>query len=106
VNDCFLHISSYAHAMLVEQVMAMHGRGSSDPKQYRRTLECMSSAALRRAIEESDFPDLETEAFMKPAGESPAQFPASAETTDDIQRAIRRTGASTPAREVLTTDNP
>jgi hypothetical protein len=58
MNDCFLHIESYAHGHLVERVMALHGRGSSNPKQYRLTLECMSSAALSRAIEESDFPAL------------------------------------------------
>lgn len=56
MNDAFLHIESHARAMLVEQVMAIHGRGSSDPKTYRRILEGMSMAALQRAIDESDFP--------------------------------------------------
>jgi hypothetical protein len=42
--------------MLVEQVMAIHGRGSSDPKLYRQVLERMAAPALRRALEESGFP--------------------------------------------------
>lgn len=56
MNDPWLNIHSYAKAHLVEQVMAMHGRASSDPKLYRRILERMDSAALRRALTESDFP--------------------------------------------------
>lgn len=52
------NIHSHAHAMLVEQVMALHGRGSSDPKTYRRILERMNSPALLRALNESDFPAL------------------------------------------------
>jgi len=52
-------ILAHSHTMLVEQVMAMYGRASSDPKTYRRLLEGMSSATLRRALEESDFPALE-----------------------------------------------
>jgi len=54
--DPWLNIHSYAHTWLVEQVMAVHGRGSSDPVTYRRVLERMDSPALMRALEESDFP--------------------------------------------------
>jgi len=49
-------IVAYAHAHLVEQVMALHGRASDDPRTYRRVLERMSNETLRRTIEESNFP--------------------------------------------------
>lgn len=59
MSDHLLHISCHAHAMLVEQVMAIHGRGSSDPVRYRRLLNNLSSAALQRAVDDNDFPVLE-----------------------------------------------
>jgi hypothetical protein len=50
-------LSHYAKTHLVEMVMAMHGRGSSDPKRYRRVLELMDLPALRCALDEPfDFP--------------------------------------------------
>jgi hypothetical protein len=79
MNDPFLNIFDYSKAHLVEMVMALHGRGSSDPKLYRRILERMDAPALRRALSDSDYPNLETEAPMTTAGESPASFPPSPE---------------------------
>ncbi len=42
----FIH--AHAHAMLVEQIMALIGRASSDPKRYRQILESYDIATLRR----------------------------------------------------------
>lgn len=50
------NIYAHAHAMMVEQVMAVYGRGSSDPVRYRKVLSRMSCAALQRALDETDFP--------------------------------------------------
>lgn len=51
------NILAYAQAGLIEQVMALHGRGSSDPKRYRRLLESMDIPALQRALDvPPDFP--------------------------------------------------
>ena len=83
--DPFLHIRSHAHATLVEQVMAMHGRGSSNPKEYRRILNRMDLPALRRAIEESDFPELE-------------------DTANAIPTRHQTPGVNAPAPGVLATD--
>jgi hypothetical protein len=80
--DPWLHINSHAHAMLVEQVMAIHGRGSRDPKRYRQLLQSQDLPTLRRALTHSDFPVLP-------------------ETTDDTTHATRASGASTPVRETL-----
>lgn len=73
-----LNIHSHTRLMLIEQIMALHGRGSKNPKRYRELLEGFEIATLRRALTESDFPEssgIEMEAPMQPAGESPAQFP-------------------------------
>ena len=52
MNDCFLHIHSYAKQHLVEQIMALIGRSSSDPASYRRTLELFEIETLRRTLTE------------------------------------------------------
>lgn len=103
MNDPWLHILSHAHSMLVEQVMAVHGRGSSDPKTYRRILERMDFPALRRSLAESDFSVLEMEVPMNTAGESPAQFPVPSLTETAGVIASTDTGhAPGSARESLT----
>ena len=51
MNCPFLHIQSHTRAMMIEQIMALIGRGSSNPRQYRRTLESFETATLRRTLQ-------------------------------------------------------
>lgn len=88
------HIRVYSKMHLVEMVMALHGRGSPDPRRYRQLLEQMDEPALRRALDEPpDFPGIID------AG------PAPEETTDDTTHAKRASGESTPARDFFATDH-
>jgi len=50
--DPFLHIRSHTRAVMVEQIMSLIGRGSSDPVTYRRTLESFDDATLQRTLNE------------------------------------------------------
>jgi hypothetical protein len=51
--------SNFAKAILVEQIMALIGRSSERPNDYRRTLYGFEIATLRRTLAEliGDFPD-------------------------------------------------
>jgi len=63
MNDPFIHIRSHARAMMIEQIMALIGRASSDPKQYRRTLESFEDSTLRRTLEQITLGDCANENF-------------------------------------------
>lgn len=56
------NIECHTRLMLVEQIMALHGRlhgrGSKNPKRYRELLESFELSTLRRTLEESNFPAL------------------------------------------------
>ena len=81
--DPFLNIHSYARTMMIEQIMALHGRASKEPVRYRRWLESAEIETLRRILEHfthghcgSASSVIEVEAITQTAGERPAQFPA------------------------------
>jgi len=78
------NIHCHARLMMVEQIMALHGRGSSDPRRYRRLLESFEIETLRRTLNESDFPALEEAA------------------AHSLDARSKTPGANAPARETLT----
>jgi hypothetical protein len=46
-----LHVANHTRQMLVEQIMALVGRASSDPQRYRQILESFDVATLRRTLD-------------------------------------------------------
>ncbi len=80
MNNNPTNILCHARTMVIEQIMALEGRGHPNPRAFRTALESESPVQLAHRLE------LLT------------TFPASQETTDDIPSALRRTGASTPSR--------
>lgn len=58
-------IANHARTMMVEQIMTLIGRSSSNPKRYREILEGFDSTTLQRSLEAltlgeivaGDFPD-------------------------------------------------
>lgn len=81
------NILSHAKSILIEQIMALHGRSVTgiSPRQYRTWLESCSLSQLRDTLEEL------------------TEFPAPEETTNAIHRNTGE-GASTPARGVFTNE--
>jgi hypothetical protein len=89
------NLLQHARGMMIEQIMALEGRGHPSPRAFRSELERESGIQLSHRLEMlTDFP----------TGQSGSD-PAPQETTDDIQSAIRRTGASTPARGLFSQGN-
>ena len=97
MNCPFLHIQSHTRAMMIEQIMALIGRGSSNPRQYRRTLESFETATLRRTLDE-----LGMQESTKPDSCLPdflIDSPALPETADEMHVRNQTQGASTAARD-------
>lgn len=52
MNNNPTNIFSHTRRIMIEQIMALIGRGSSDPASYRRTLELFEIETLRRTLAE------------------------------------------------------